>query len=212
MESAIIVKLRDELELDLQRESQVLYILAEIRKLIEHRKDRGLSDYSELKFYCNWALHIRIDRDDKNVTTLFDGVDVLEGISFEDYVQSSFFNLVSNFQLMRSSLGQFLAEHKLPTKIIDTDSNWNTFLFLFCGVISEVPLVYRGNPTRAEMIQELTVIREDGESPNVFRLHWTAKLFNGLVQGVITDCPESDIEYDWFSGKPLGWDYGSGNS
>jgi len=212
MENSILTKLRQELERELRRESQVLYILAEIRKVIEHRKDKGICDHSELKFYSNWALHIRIDRDDKNVTTIFDGVDILEGVSFEDYVHSTFFNLISNFQRMRSALTQFLVEHKLPTKICDRDDNWNAFLFLFCGIVSEVPLIYRGQATSPEMIKELTLIREEGNSNNEFRLHWTATLFNDEKHGIITDCPEPNVEYDWLSGKALGWDYDSSNS
>jgi hypothetical protein len=212
MENSILTKLREELELDLSREAQVLYILAEVRKVIEHRKDKGLRDHSELKFYCNWVLHIRIDRDDKNVTTIFDGVDILEGVSFEDYVHSAFFNRISNFQLLRSALVQFLDEHKLPTKICDREGNWNAFLFLLCGIVSEVPLMYRGQATSPDMIKELTLTREEGEFNKEFRLHWSATLFNGETHGVVTDCPQPDVEYDWWSGKPLDWHYGSSNS
>jgi hypothetical protein len=59
-QDSIIQKLREELLLPLRRESQVVYVMAEIRKYLDHRKTDQQADWRVLSFFCNWALHIKI--------------------------------------------------------------------------------------------------------------------------------------------------------
>lgn len=57
---SIIDKLDHELKhLPIRRESQVVYLLAEIRKVIEHEREHSPGCYEVLELFCNWALHIR---------------------------------------------------------------------------------------------------------------------------------------------------------
>jgi len=57
---AIVDKLDGEFNKGISSQAQVVYVLVEIRKLIEmtHRTDQ----YLTLVFYCEWALHSRLDR------------------------------------------------------------------------------------------------------------------------------------------------------
>ncbi|AHB40251.1 TPA: hypothetical protein DHW62_04085 [candidate division WWE3 bacterium] len=55
MQSQILEKLKKELGKDIENESQVVYILSLIRKLLEIEKLK--SRYPILNFYCNWTLH-----------------------------------------------------------------------------------------------------------------------------------------------------------
>ena len=59
-QSVIVEKLRRELEHEITTERQVVYLLAEIRKLLELRRER--KKYFALNFYCCWALHTKMDR------------------------------------------------------------------------------------------------------------------------------------------------------
>ena len=60
---AIIDKLDQELKyFPVRRESQVVYLLAEIRKVIEHEREQDPTCFEVLELFCNWALHITISR------------------------------------------------------------------------------------------------------------------------------------------------------
>jgi hypothetical protein len=56
---SIVDKLRAELQKGIETEAQVVYVLVEARKLIEH-SERPES-YLPLQFYFDWALHTRLD-------------------------------------------------------------------------------------------------------------------------------------------------------
>ena len=89
---SIIEKLHNELKLPLKRESQVLYLMAEIRKYLEHEKENGTNDFPELEFFCNWALHTKIDRRNNapNIRAFLKPFDMTPGMSLEDYLSSGF--------------------------------------------------------------------------------------------------------------------------
>src|SRR5579872_1229998 len=57
---AIVDKLKTELEKGITSEVQLVYVLVEVRKLLEitHRKDQ----YPALLFHCDWILHSHMDR------------------------------------------------------------------------------------------------------------------------------------------------------
>src|SRR6476661_1859347 len=60
MRNEIVEKLRAELGRGLQTEAQVVYVLVEIRKLIEHSEHRVR--YLSVLFFCDWALHVKMSR------------------------------------------------------------------------------------------------------------------------------------------------------
>lgn len=60
MENDIINKIRYELDRPIQSERQVVYLLAEVRKLLDHLC--ATSQYRSLRLYCNWAVHIKLER------------------------------------------------------------------------------------------------------------------------------------------------------
>jgi hypothetical protein len=69
MKPDIVEKLRGELRERIYSERQVVYILAELRKLMElesiGRIEAGApadNSYFALKFYCDWAVHVRLDQ------------------------------------------------------------------------------------------------------------------------------------------------------
>jgi len=59
MQSEIVRKLNCQLEHGFEREADVIYVMAEVRKLFEHV--RTVRKFPVLAFYSNWALHTRID-------------------------------------------------------------------------------------------------------------------------------------------------------
>lgn len=55
MTEEIIRKLKMEIDRGIRTEPEVMYLLAQIRKLIE--RDDKTAEYSGLDFHCDWVLH-----------------------------------------------------------------------------------------------------------------------------------------------------------
>jgi len=122
----IYYKLQKELEKDVLEESQVVYILSKIRKLLEIYKIQG--KYKFLNFYCNWAFHSKIDRTEKVSKIL---IDFINGNQRERFL---------TFKEFISELKTFLEEFELPTKIIEIEKNYYHFLNILLDIYSETPL------------------------------------------------------------------------
>ncbi len=61
MKNGVIEKLNAHISGGLHSEADVVYVMVEIRKLLEHLRIKG-RDYSVLAFYCDWVLHTSLDR------------------------------------------------------------------------------------------------------------------------------------------------------
>lgn len=61
MTKDLVAILDTEIRSGITKESQVVYLLAGIRKNLE--RDGLHRQYSKLMFHCNWALHVKLDRD-----------------------------------------------------------------------------------------------------------------------------------------------------
>jgi len=59
MEDQIIRKLAVELAEPMTTERQVVYLLVEVRKLLD-RRPKNLPPYPSLKLYCNWTVHVEL--------------------------------------------------------------------------------------------------------------------------------------------------------
>lgn len=61
MRNIIIEKIDKEISKGVSTEAQVLYVLAEIRKVLKDH-DRNSARYPILSFFCDWSLHAEMDR------------------------------------------------------------------------------------------------------------------------------------------------------
>ncbi|HWY54066.1 MAG TPA: hypothetical protein VNZ03_06355 [Terriglobales bacterium] len=61
MQNEIVRKLNGQPEYGFNREGDMVYVMAEVRRLFEHV--RTVRRFPALAFYSNWALHTRIDRE-----------------------------------------------------------------------------------------------------------------------------------------------------
>ena len=142
VQDAIIENLHRELQLPVRAERQVVYILAEIRKFIEHGRRGNPSSYRLLAFFCNWALHTDMFQDKVNILRLLEQFDIAEGVSYDDFLTSKFNVELKEMGLLRGELATFLDEHNLPHSLVSSDGEWQKFLFLYMLVISDVRLRY----------------------------------------------------------------------
>lgn len=94
-------KLGIALKEELKKESQVIYILSRIRKVMEI--DRTKSKYKILNVFCNWALHTKIDRaeDMKNIWEefIFKKESRTYDLIFKDFVRDFIQFLKDNYNI-----------------------------------------------------------------------------------------------------------------
>ena len=157
MKPDIISKLRDELREPIHSERQVVYILAELRKLMEleaiERNERGAppdNSHFALKFYCDWAVHVRLDQAGaKRIVQRFNQFQGLneklaapggEVVTVDpNFLQELDENLqLANF---RRQLGTYLTSHDLDGGLASDEGRWVEFLAYYSHVIEDAPLI-----------------------------------------------------------------------
>lgn len=152
---AIIEKVNRELTKDITSEVQVVYIMAEIRKLLE--RDRTKPAYPSLNFYCNWALHTRLSNSDvaDKVVGAFDraaqfdaqvnSVAAGQTVPNLDWTLLEQLNATIELEAFYIELKAFAQAYGISGKLLTDDVEWLTFMSHYAGVIEDSPLVYRAS-------------------------------------------------------------------
>jgi hypothetical protein len=181
MKPDIIEKIRSELQtLPVKDEKTVLYVLAEIRKILEH--DELLrATLPTLQFYCNWALHVRLDK--AFAKQFIQRVSPL--LTFKgNWTAEQFADLhgLLTLQRFRDELKAFLTECAIDASVCE-DENWVCFLKLYSRVVQDSELVMKGTSEPAGAlklaIESVTVRPTDGDPE--FKAAWLCPM-QWLVQ------------------------------
>jgi hypothetical protein len=160
MEGEIIQKLNDFLNehSPVTKECQVIYLMVEIRKLIEIFNNR--SNYSTLFLYCNWTLHPIIDRTNllKDMQDLISRIDesIQAGGKFDDkqLVPSDFGSSLIEFSSLgrlKENMQAFFNSINLPLSLFE-DVNWGAFRNHLLRVLCEQPIIFKNPSTNIKSI------------------------------------------------------------
>jgi hypothetical protein len=135
------------LSLELQKgdaftEPRVVYVLVQARKLLEVMNDK---DFETLKFYCDWVLHLKLDRSKgaSNVIKLFESIQKAADNRDAELFQSRsiwLFEHVLNADTFRNQLIDVLCRNEILPEIFTDDANWYEFLHHYGAIIDGVPL------------------------------------------------------------------------
>lgn len=151
MEHDIVEKLRRELREPISSERQVVYLLVEIRKLMEINGN-GRS-FPALKFACNWVAHPLLNRGE--AIEIVKRIDKVQEIAEapRDFPRSrqtdaaclkkAFRDL--SFSNFRQELSRSLASHGVDGSITNDDANWANFLTYFAAVVKDCALECRAH-------------------------------------------------------------------
>jgi hypothetical protein len=141
MQNEIIQKLHAVLASPLETEAEVVYFLVEIRKYLD--RVGGKQPFPVLRMYCNWVVHISIDRYGRgSILESMDNVLALNSTGeFGAGLQEAFD--IFSFDRLRNELNQFLQLNSLPTNLVDDSAWWGQFLHLYVNVVSQCPLVFK---------------------------------------------------------------------
>jgi hypothetical protein len=152
----IVDKLRLEFDGEITSERQVVYILVEIGKLLEH--DDAKESFPTIMFYRNWVVHTKLELSAVADTFVR---------RFDEYVTSG--NTTASAKLkelvspltLRQELTTFLAHHKLTFSCCEDGILWKRFVKYLAGVIDEIPLrcSLRKTKNKTNYVESITVSR-----------------------------------------------------
>ncbi len=139
MRDDIVHKLADTMASGIDSECKVVYLLCEVRKLLEKHPPDPMPP--ALKLYCHWALHV--DLKVPNTTLAFlKRVDEFVGSAYgteprDDAAEQRMYHELHIFAALKDELRSFLAGYGLPTDLCDDSVRWRLFLQHYAGVIED---------------------------------------------------------------------------
>jgi hypothetical protein len=145
--------------------SEVVHLIVEVRNLIDGLNDR--SRYPVLRFFCDWIVHRKLDRNTAGGEVLIEFAKVAESTMQSSGVLPASFKRLSpilSLTRLRKEMTLILAEHQLDDGLCCDLERWGPFLATYVDLISRSPL--RTPPSRREqaVIDNIRVTK--GRAPN----------------------------------------------
>jgi hypothetical protein len=143
MKTVILEKVSKEIDQGIDSEAKTLYLLAQIRKYLEHSGRSMKSKYKSLAFFSDWVLHakmtfvptkVRLEKFDDLLRGYKDIKDMSHIFIKEE---KNFYQLIS----LREDLLLFLSENGLPTSLVDNKARWWRFQKLLVEILIDIPLL-----------------------------------------------------------------------
>jgi hypothetical protein len=143
MERDIVHKLTQELAQPIISERQVVYILVELRKLLEKNGMLKNGRFRVLRLCCDWTVHPKLDRDlAQEIAGLFDQYEARYRREAVGVSQADIPELVEFCEHTRFR-EQFVGACELmgiPAHAPTTDEWWRSFLTEFSEIVKDCPL------------------------------------------------------------------------
>jgi hypothetical protein len=143
MRNEIVEKLRPLFDEPVLTEERVVYIMVEVRKLMEHAKLRD-ADSVTLRFFANWVAHTKLTRGQavelvRQMNDSFDNRLRGQRMTEEQHLAlSSLFR----FETFRDELREFLRSQDLVWARLELWPEWVSFMKNYAGVVAECPIIY----------------------------------------------------------------------
>ena len=171
---AILDKIASAIGGPLKREADVVYVLVETRKFLDFSGNQG---YAKLRFYCDWAMHAKLDRRPaqgvvREADAFFQKTLRGTGCSPDE---NDAFERILNLDEFREELRGFMAEYSIPTLAFD-EGNWQSFLSLYARVVEDCPVTCVVPPSPQSLIDTM-VIRFAGRSAASIKSEVHTKFF-----------------------------------
>ncbi len=159
MRDEIIEKLVQELLLPLESERQVVYILVQLRKLMD-RDEIPESKYVDLRMFCNWSVHSDLSNGTvrKKLQFINDlGWSIADGpLTPEQLAKCS---EVLSLESARTDFLSFVRTYKINVRVhhVFQPVWWASLLRLYLRIISDCPLVFQGKDIKLKNIKQATI-------------------------------------------------------
>lgn len=141
MKKQLINKIKKTLNGSIEEECQVVYLMVEIRKLLDRDNN---SKYPLLRFYCNWVVHIDKDRITPEMKNIME--EIYQGIILKmKNPKTSMKTKVIDFLYMEDlklDMKSFFREYELSIQLIIDKKQWLSFVILLTNILIDQPINY----------------------------------------------------------------------
>ena len=155
-------KLTIELQEAVTSERQVVYILVQMRKLMDRTAEELNSpSYPTLRLYCNWVAHIGLSFGEAR-TLVAQANDLYPRLMAENTspTEKAGFWETYTFAALRADIDRFILTHRLPAI---THANWNNFITCLLPVLEDCPLTVEAKQANPLEIDKIVLRREMGQ-------------------------------------------------
>jgi hypothetical protein len=126
-------------------ESQVVYFMVEIRKILEREcgEETNLS-YPLIKFYCDWVLHTEKTKITPEIKEIINRIDSEIPVIGEVADRQQISQALSFIRMseLAEELKRFFYNFGIPPTTID-EPNWTSFVKLLISILVDQPIILR---------------------------------------------------------------------
>jgi hypothetical protein len=160
-------------------EKDVVYLLVEIRKLMD--RDKFLDPV--IRSFTNWVVHVELGQEHEGTTDLLKEFDEVVRLRKEEN-RGSLFPPHCSFENFRRNLGCLFDTYALPSKLIENERSWMTFARLYSLVVSDCPIKFTASKEPLKHVREIVLKKPDAvkEGPHIEFLEWQVTLTDGQVE------------------------------
>ena len=179
MRDELLKKIENTLSEGITSEKDVVYLLVEIRKLMD--RDNYLDPV--IRSFTNWVVHVELGHEHEGTTDLLKEFDEVVRLRKEEN-RGSLFPPHCSFETFRRNLGALFTIYNLPTKLIESEKSWMMFARLYSAVVSDCPIKFTASKQSLKYVKEV-VLKSPGavkEGPHIEFLEWKVTLTNGQVE------------------------------
>lgn len=130
-------------------ESEASHLMTLFRKRLEHMQSEEREPYPILKFFCNWAMHITLDRSSEGVAILQRINDILVECAGDrtDLIPGKVTEVVS-FRQLRREMRRLFGCLRVEPAIVDGQAQWENFVRHLIEIVRDCPLVFGAKMAR----------------------------------------------------------------
>jgi hypothetical protein len=157
----ILQKLEKELRRKITSERQVVYILVQIRKVVDKEYKEN---FETLKLHCDWAVHTELTRTSARALLgkLNQWYSALAGWTSPNEASQKLAEKLG-LESFRADFRRFLEHHGLPGSFCDGDS-WFDFLYHYVRVIQDCPLVCKAKTQHDWKFDEVVLVGDPDDT------------------------------------------------
>src|SRR5580698_9649235 len=178
MRDELIRKIQDVLDRRITNEKQVVYLLVEIRKLM----DRDKYNDPVLRTFSNWVVHTSLESRREGSTFILTEFD-RHFIDLYEHGQKSPHLKHISLVAFQHSLVNFFTHFGLNAKFVGDLVAWKKFAHLYCSIVSECPITFKASKSKLKYIKQVVLT---GVSEPIFKgrpfVYWRITLQDGSIQ------------------------------
>jgi hypothetical protein len=187
--SAIIAKLDMLLAKGITTEADALYLMVEVRKLLEQQQAK--KQYEYLTFHCDWAVHPTLTGPTaQKILEQFDAANIHFKTGVELHALPGLLRMeidrISRMRYFEDQLEGVLKANGLPTLDETRSDGWIHFVHLYAKIVEDCPLVMTAKKTSATVASvtlkmDLAKASKQDGGDMWFKVRWIIQDKNGLT-------------------------------